>query len=193
MHSIGDSRHPWIFGTLLLAVAATRFHHEGGVFALPDASLAAFFLAGRWLAGGMAFWVLLAAAGAVDWLAVNAMGVSDFCLSPAYVFLVPTYAAMWWGGRLSGARWQGIEPRSLLGAGFSLLLSCAAAFVISDSSFQLLSGKTAAISFAQFLAQSVEHFPTYAAATGIYVFCALPLPHVLSVFRRGKLGASVAP
>jgi hypothetical protein len=40
------NRQAWVLGVLALMMAVTRFHHQGSAFALPDASLAIFFLAG---------------------------------------------------------------------------------------------------------------------------------------------------
>ena len=84
-----SSRQVWIFGALAMAMAATRFHHEGTAFALPDASLAVFFLAGAFLSTSGVFIGLLALAGIIDYLAVTSLGVSDYCFSPAYAFMAP--------------------------------------------------------------------------------------------------------
>jgi hypothetical protein len=192
MHPIVESRHSWVLAALVAAMAATRFHHEGGPFALPDASLAAFFLAGLWLEGQRAFWGLLAVAGAVDYLAVTALGVSDFCIGPAYAFLVPTYGAMWWGGRLAARRWRGFDAASLAVVAVALLASCALAFLISDGAFQVLSGKTAPISLMRFLRQSVEYFPVYASATGIYALCALALRLLSRQLAHARPGETAA-
>ena len=84
---------------LMALMAATRFHHFGTPFALPDASLAIFFCAGLWLGGRYLFAKLLLEAGLIEYLANTKLGVSDFCVSKAYVFLIASYAAMWLGGK----------------------------------------------------------------------------------------------
>ncbi|MDP3839272.1 MAG: hypothetical protein Q8Q54_10150, partial [Methylococcales bacterium] len=84
---------------LIALMALTRFHHFGDAFSLPDASLAVFFLAGlvfarRWWLLGF----LLLEAAVIDYVAITHFNVSAFCVSAAYVFLIPTYAVMWFAG-----------------------------------------------------------------------------------------------
>ena len=110
-----------------LLMAATRFHHFGSALFLPDASLAVFFLAGFYLSGVMALAVLLLEAGLIDYLAITMGGVSDWCVTPAYWFLIPTYACLWCGGRWYAGRrrrvWSTLLP--LIG---TLLFSVSLAF-----------------------------------------------------------------
>lgn len=140
MRSLEFTRTFWIVIGLALLMAATRFHHEGTPFALPDASLAVFFLGGWYLRQSRAFAGYLLGAFLIDYIAIAYMGVSDYCVSPAYGFLIPTYAALWWAGR-----WAAVRDT---GAGFpmtqttvALLCATSLAFVISNGSFFLFSGR----------------------------------------------------
>lgn len=154
---------------LLTLMALTRVHHFGSAWSLPDASLAVFFLAGlyvsnrNWLAG------LLLAAGLLDYVAINHFGVSDWCVSPAYLFLIPTYAVMWAAGRycrtqtLLGAYQQWAMPLGLAAVSSSL------AFVISNGSFFLLSGRYADIPVLDYSLAVSQYFPSYTGAAVAYV------------------------
>jgi hypothetical protein len=68
---------------------------------LADASLAVFYLAGIFTGGLASFAVLLTEAALLDYVAISQFQVSDYCISPAYIFLIPTYAVMFFAGRWS--------------------------------------------------------------------------------------------
>ena len=101
MSDTTESRSQILIGLALAALmAATR----GQEFAplgqhLPDASLAAFFLAGFYLRPAWVFAALFALATVIDVTAIGWGGVSAYCLSPAYWLLVPAYATLWGAGR----------------------------------------------------------------------------------------------
>ena len=153
---------------LILLMAATRFHHFGTPFALPDASLAVFFLGGLWLGGWALFVGLLMEAGLIDYLAISQFNVSDYCISPAYVFLIPTYAAMWFGGKWC-AKFKSLSLNALLQQFAALVLSTSAAFLISNGSFYLLSGRYTDLSWAQFFDGVGQYYPPYLSSAALYV------------------------
>lgn len=152
---------------LMALMAATRFHHFGTPFALPDASLAVFFLAGLWLGGRYLFAALLAEAGMIDYLAISQFGVSDFCVSPAYVFLIPTYAAMWLGGKWC-RRHQRLAISALARQLVGLVSAVSAAFLISNGSFYWLSGRYSATNWSEYGERFALYFPPYLATTLAY-------------------------
>jgi len=179
--------------TLLLALlmAATRFHHFGSAISLPDASLAIFFLAGFYLRSPFILAGFLVEAGLIDYVAITYGGVSDWCISSAYVFLVPTYASVWFAGRWVGARdrqsWRALAwAFAALGVGVSI------AFLISNSSFYLLSGRFPELSWAQYIERVVKYFPPYAMNTFLYVLFAALVHVVLRVVVRASQGSSAA-
>ena len=81
--------------TLALTVALsvvmwiTRGHHVATLTHLPDASWAIFFLLGVYFRQRMLLPLFLAQAAAVDYLSVTHLGVDDYCVTSAYVFLLP--------------------------------------------------------------------------------------------------------
>src|SRR3989338_3309675 len=182
--SISSSR--FVVALLLAAVmAATRWHHFGSVFSLPDASLAVFFLAGIYLRSPLFLAGFLAEAALIDYLAITVGGVSDFCISSAYVFLIPAYAAPWFAGRWYAARHR-LAWSTLLPLGGGLLLSVGVAYLISEGSFYLLSGRFPEVSAAEYFAQAVRHFPAYALHTALYVLLAAGVHGVGAAASRAR-------
>ena len=102
----------FILFVLALLMAASRAHVFDH-FSPPDASWAVFFIAGFHLRG-WGRWVfpgLMALAVGVDWWVITGQGIdfwNHYCVSAAYWFLVPAYAAMWAGGGWPGPR---VRPR----------------------------------------------------------------------------------
>jgi len=160
---------------LMALMAATRFHHFGTSFVLPDASLAIFFLAGLWLGGRYLFAVLLAEAGLIDYLAITKLGVSDFCVSQAYMFLIPTYAAMWLGGKWC-RQFKSMTAVNLAKQFAALVVATSSAFLISNGSFYLLSGRYPDGNWGQYIERFAMYYPAYLSATllyGIVIFAAV--------------------
>ena len=156
---------------LVALMDATRIHHFGSAVSLPDASLAVFFLAGLFFNSRAFFGALLVEAGLLDYIAITHLGVSDFCVSPAYAFLIPTYFAMWFGGRLSAnfKTMQGTEFTLSISAMMTLLVSITTAFLFSNGSFYWLSGRYADANFAQYAERALHYYPPYASYALMYV------------------------
>ena len=74
---------------LVLLMAVTRGHHFASLNHLPGASWAVFFLAGAYLRPLWVFPALFLEAALLDFAAISWSGVSSFCVSPAYIFLLP--------------------------------------------------------------------------------------------------------
>lgn len=162
---------------LMALMAATRFDHMGTAVALPDASLAVFFLAGLWLGGRYFFALLLMEAAAVDYWAITQMAVSDYCVSPAYGFLIPTYAAMWLAGKYC-RRLQSLSIRHMTLQFMALVIATSGAFLISNSSFYLLSENIAQPSWAQYVDTFSNYYSWYLSATLLYAVLILSVVHI---------------
>lgn len=125
-----------LLGALMLA---TRQNHFG---LLTDASWAVFFLGGFYVGGVTAFAAFLAEAGLIDYVATRHLGISSYCLSPAYAFLLPSYATLWLGGLGAARLWRRATPlRSLTALAAMVWLSSSLCFLISNGSFYWLSGR----------------------------------------------------
>lgn len=184
-----QTRQAGIFAALALLMMSTRFYsHFGSAISLPDASLAVFFLAGFYLArlalpAAAVFVLLLLVAGGVDYYAIAFRGVSDACISPAYWFLIPTYACVWYAGRWFAARqqlkWASLGVLAAVAWG-----SVTVAFLISNASFYLFSGNFANMSLAQYAEGVAKYYPQYLSCAMLYLACAAVL-HVL-LLKPGK-------
>ena len=152
--------------TLIALMVLTRFHHFGDVLHLPDASLAVFFFAGFYRKR-MFFGFLLALAALIDYLAIE-NGTSGWCVTPAYVFLIPTYAVMWFAGRYCSTI-KALRMAELAKSAGLLALATSAAFAISNGSFYLFSGRYEDISLGEYFVRVVQYYPSYVGAALIYV------------------------
>lgn len=172
MNATAIPKTPLVIAVLLAAVmAATRLHHFGSAISLPDASLAVFFLAGFYLRSPLLFAGFLAEAALIDYVAITYGGVSDWCVSPAYVLLIPTYASVWFAGRWVAARYRPAwHTLTLLFA--ALAVGVTVAFLISNGSFYLLSGRFPQMSVAEYSARVAKYFLPYAMSTFVYVMIA---------------------
>ncbi len=162
--SLREIRMPIALAGLMFA---TRFHHFGDSISLPDASLAAFFFAGFWVGGWRFFVLLLIEAGLIDYVAITQFNVSDYCVSPAYVFLIPTYASLWFAGYYC-ARYKTLKLTELLSQFGILFIATTVAFAISNGSFYLLSGKFPDLGWIEYATRVTQYYPSYVAYTLIY-------------------------
>jgi len=175
----------WIASALMLLMVATRFNHFGSAAALPDASYAVFFLGGLFLGRARRapaiFALLLVEAALVDYYAIHFAGISGWCVTSAYAFLVFAYGALW----LTGYWYAPRHTRTL--KGLAGLLSVAAmagsaAFVIANVSFYLLAGYFDSMSVLQYVASVSQYYPSYVAVTVFYVAAAMGVEMALAAW-----------
>ena len=155
------------FLALIGLMLATRVHHFGSAFLLPDASLVVFFFSGLFFNRLKFFVFLLAEAALIDYVAITQLNVSGFCVSPAYVALIPTYGAMWLAGDYC-KKFKKLNRSEMYAQFVILFLATSSAFLISNGSFFLFSGKTGVISWAHYLQGVSDYYPPYVSATLIY-------------------------
>jgi hypothetical protein len=173
MFSLNPVHARWALAGMALLMAVTRWHHADGL-SLPDATLAVFFLTGLYVGKARVFALLMAEAFVIDYLAIAHFGVSDYCISPAYGFLIPTYGVMWLAGQRA-ARFRGLNPGSALGMGAMLVLAASLAFVISNGSFYLFSGRFAEVNAVQYGNGIAELYVPYLEAAVLYSALAIGL------------------
>ena len=184
-----------IFAALAALMAATRFNHFGSAVSLPDASYAVFFLGGLYLArsarmSAAAFIALILEAGWIDYYATSVQGVSDWCMSPAYWFLIPTYAGLWLAGRwlvfrnIAGARIP--EGKSLIGLALAAWTACTFAFIFSNATFYLFSGRYAEMSAAEYATRVAQYYVSYVAMALLYIACAVAVHMTAEIISRQR-------
>jgi hypothetical protein len=130
------------FCTLAALMAVTRSGHLGTAWAPPDASWAVLYLAGfyfgrewRW-----ALPTLLGTAIGVDFIAIRDFGVSAYCVTMAYVFLVPAYALLWLGGVWMRRAYRH-DVADLARWAASLGISASLCFLLTNASSYWLGGR----------------------------------------------------
>ncbi len=175
----------FLVAPLALLMLLTRTDHFGSAISLPDASLAVFFALGFYFRSLWLLPLFIVEAVVIDYLAISYMDASDFCLTPAYGFLVPTYAVMWWTGRFCGRRYSESWHCLLftLGAG---ALAASIAFLISNGSFYLLSGHYQALSWQAYSEAVARYYGPYVGVAMGYILTGVLLHGLLVSYRRLK-------
>lgn len=167
---------------LALLMAITRGVHAAPLNMLPEASWAVFFLAGVFLRPAWVLPLLLIEAALLDFAAINFQNVSSFCMSPAYIALIPAYGALWLVGRwFSGKLDVSVKGIALLAA--AVIGSAAIAELISSGSFYFFSGRFSDTSLAGFAPRFVKYFPGNIGAMALYVGIAAVIQLIASEWR----------
>ena len=165
----------WIVAALMVLMALTRYKHFGSSAALPDASYAVFFLGGLFLGRKRAGWAILALfmveAALIDFYVINFQGVSGWCVTSAYGFLMVAYAALWAIGRWYAPR-HDLSGKGLLGLFATAATAGSLAFVIANVSFYLLAGYFGSMGVAEYASRVAQYFGSYVAVAVAYIGCA---------------------
>jgi hypothetical protein len=169
LNTVSSPQFLFRFIPMLVLMAITRVHHLGSALHLPDASWAMFFLAGYYL-GRPGFWAMMIAAVALDWLAFAAGG-SDYCLSPAYLALLPAYAALWYGGRVL-QRGAADSWRFALRALTCWWLAASCAYLLSNGSFYWFSGRIADPSWSGYWPRAAFWYGRFVSVPVMYLIAA---------------------
>lgn len=163
----------------------TRVPFAAGMLHLADASWAVFFVAGYYLAAQWRWMLpsLMALATGIDLIVTQHMGISDYCMTPAYAFLVPTHAALWLGGAwfASHAKPQASSLLTLFTASFAAI---SVAFLLSNGSFYWLGNRGAAPSMDGWISNMAIWFPTFLGVTMAYIGIAAAI-HVIATQALG--------
>ncbi len=158
------------FLALAAGMAATRFGHCGTAWAPPDASWAVFFVAGFYLTceWRWALPALLVEAVAIDFVAIHYYGVSDYCVTPAYWFILPAYSLLWLGGAWLNHHYQRV-PGDLKRLAISLPLSVSGCFLLTEGSFYWLGDRIVHASIAGWWSNFLSWYGYFMLVTCAYV------------------------
>lgn len=160
-----SSRSNLILIALALMIGLTRTSHFGTADILPDASLAAFLLGGLLLQPLYAFAILFAVAFGADVYSAQTAVEAGWCLTPAYVGLIPTYGILWLAGR-----WLRQTGRlDFAPAASSSTLAILLAFVVSNATWFLFSGMTGGMSPMDYALAVAKYIPPYFASAMLYL------------------------
>lgn len=168
---------------LFLVLVATRSHHFIDSIHLPDASYAIFFLVGFYLYVPLTWLLFMALAVIVDCIAINWFGVSGFCITPAYLALLPAYAVLWFAGHKYRQGWVKANCQNtflrfipLFGAASAAAL---AAELLASGSFYFFSGYFAQPTLTGFMLRLLLYFPQTWIAMMLYISIATLLHSTL--------------
>lgn len=186
--NITRTRSIAIFASLAALMVATRFNHFGSAVSLPDASYAVFLLGGLYLAGfirasAVAFIALLLEAGWIDYYATSVQGINDWCMTPAYWFLIPTYASLWLVGRWFALR-HAMEGKGLIVLAMSAWAASSFAFAFSNATFYLFSGRFAEMGAAEYTGTVAQYYVSYVSVALLYIACAIAINMLLDMLHK---------
>lgn len=185
MKALSRSHGAMILILLIACMIATRFKHFGDVLHLPDASMAVFFIGGIYLRRHLAFAGFMTLAVLLDWVSVSYAGVSDFCITPAYAFLLPAYASLWYAGRLCDRR----SAPAMLAVGF---VAACVSFAISNGGFYWLGGRYTQPHVSEYLARLWQWGPLFVRTTTIYIAAALLLRWLVTALTPAAVDAATS-
>ncbi|MDR4518849.1 MAG: hypothetical protein MRK00_15880 [Nitrosomonas sp.] len=177
---------------LVILMIITRGHHFADMHNLPGASWAVFFLAGVYLRTIWSLPGFLALSWWLDFAAYTWGGASGFCLTPAYVFLLPAYAALWLAGRGYAGQyqfnWRTLQPLSLC-----MLAGLTLCELFSSGGFYFFSGHFTDTTWIEFAGRSLEYFPLYVESFLFYTGIAIVVhaAYVL-IYRQSNMHGKVA-
>ena len=179
-----------ILAELAVLMADTRFDHFGSAVSLPDASYAVFFLGGLHMARSVrtsvaAFAVLILEAGLIDYYATSIQGISDWCMTPAYWFLIPTYGSLWFVGRWFALRYN-MAGRRLIGLALVAWAACSFAFMFSNATFYLFSERFVAMSATEYASRVAQYYGSYVSVALLYIACAVALHIALDIIAKQR-------
>ncbi len=172
MLTISKTQQIMIGAALVALVVMTRGHHFASLTNLPSASLAVFFLAGFYLKPSWVFVALLALCGGLDYAAITFGGVSNFCVTPAYGFLLPAYGVLWLAGRWFAKRYS-FSWNALLPLGGSVVVAAAVSEMFSSGGFYFFGGRYAEPTIVEFGSRLVKYFPRQIENIGFWLGVAL--------------------
>ncbi|NOU01281.1 MAG: hypothetical protein HOO95_06885 [Gallionella sp.] len=185
-----------IFVLLAVMMAATRFNHFGSTFSLPDASYAVFFLGGLYLArmarvSVIVFIALLLEAGLIDFYATSVQGISDWCMTPAYWFLIPTYGSLWLVGRWVSSR-PTIQSRTMGKNGLMILalsawVASSFAFAFSNVTFYLFSERFVDMSMVEYSTRVAQYYVSYVSVALLYIACAVAVHIAVDIIGKHRV------
>lgn len=174
MNSLSKNQVYLIGGILLFLMVVTR---AGFVNHLQDASWAIFFLVGFYLRDSsivrLGFPVFFLTAFAIDLAVIDAQGGVHYCFTPAYPFLIPAYATLWFGGKWFGDHYQENAMGFVKFAAVAIA-AVTVCFLISNAGFYFFSEKFETMSMAEYISRVAMYLPMYLKTSVLYLgFAAL--------------------
>ncbi len=153
---------------LALLMIITRGHHFASLQNLPGASWAVFFLVGMYLRSAWPLLGFFALSWWLDFAAYTWGGTSGFCLTPAYIFLLPAYSALWFAGRWYAHQHQ-FAWRTLMPLSLSILVGFGICQLISSGGFYFFSGRFEDTTLVELGQRLIKYSPMYIESFMFYI------------------------
>ncbi len=153
---------------LALLMIITRGHHFASLHSLPGASWVIFFLAGVYLRPVGSLFIFFALSWWLDFAAYTWGGTSGFCLTPAYIFLLPAYSSLWLAGRWYANQHQ-MEWRTLIPFSLSIVAGLTFCELFSSGGFYFFSGRFEETTLIEFGQRLIAYFPLYIESFLFYI------------------------
>jgi GNAT superfamily N-acetyltransferase len=180
------------FCGLLALMIVTRSGHLGTAWQPPDASWAVLYLAGfyfgrewRW-----ALPTLLVTAVAVDFIVIRDFGVSAYCVTMAYVFMLPAYSLLWLGGAWMRRAYRH-DAADLIRWAASLGIAASLCFLLTNASFYWLGGRIPNPSLGGWWQNFTQWYLGFVGVPFVYTGIAALLHAVLAKPVRARVEADV--
>lgn len=178
------------FCALAALMIVTRSGHLGTAWSPPDASWAVLYLAGfyfgrewRW-----ALPTLLFTAVAVDFIVIRDFGVSSYCVTVAYAFMLPAYSLLWLGGAWMRRAYRH-DLADLPRCALSLGVACSLCFFLTNASFYWLGGRIPDPTLGGWLQNFARWYPGFIAVPFTYAGIAALLHAALARPARARVEA----
>ena len=160
-----DKQSLWVGSILILLIIATRIQHFGSEVYVPDATLAVLFMGGLLITNTTWLGLALIAAFGMDAYAMGWQGVSDYCMSPGYWGLIPTYGLVWGAGRLLA---DSDKPFAVWSFALFALVSTSIAFVVSNAFWFAFSDKVEMLTITEFSVRVAKYYIPYVGYALLY-------------------------
>ena len=170
-----------IIGAILAAlILITRGDHFASLNNLPSASLAVFFLAGFYLRPKWIFGALIALCVAIDFYVITFNGVSNFCVTPSYAFLLPAYGVLWLAGRWFNGKYS-FNVKAFLPLVGSVAIAAMISELFSSGGFYFFGGRYPDPTLDVFGERLMRYFPQQLEGIGFWL-CAALIVHIVFAF-----------
>lgn len=168
---------------LIMLMMVTRGDYFLSLGQLPDASWAIFFLVGLYLRSAWPLLGFFVLSWSLDFIAYRWGGVSDFCLTPAYIFLLPAYASLWLAGRWYAARYQ-FKWTTVMPLVSSAFVGVSLCELFSSGGFYFFSGRFETTTMTEFAQRTVQYLPYYVESFLLYAGMAMIVHAVFVLANR---------
>ena len=154
-----------IAAAIALVMLLTRGSHVLTLVSLPDASLALFLLGGLLLKRWAWFTGFFVLATSIDFGAAAIDPLQGFCLTNGYWGLIPSYAALWFGGLWLSKQTNPFSPLRFAAVSLGTTF---VAFVVSTQTYYLFSGRFPAEGLVESMQHGWEYLPNWMMVNAAY-------------------------